>query len=158
MNKVNQNDVAWTEQKSPQGKYHIYRRELTLALGGKKDVGTWGGGHPFDLELSRIPPGAINWPFHSHAAQWELFVFLQGEGELRTESGTQPLRAGDCVSFAPREPHQIRNTGNQDLLFYVVADNPQADVTQYPDSGKWFVKPHRKVFVMQDAAYYDGEE
>ena len=158
MKLLNQNQLAWTEQKSPKGRFHIYRRELTLALGGKKDTGTWGGGHPFDLELSRVPPGAINWPFHGHAAQWELFIIVSGQGELRTSESTTPLHPGDCISFSPGEPHQIRNTGTEDLLYYVVADNPPADITHYPDSQKWFIKPQRKLFTIHDASYYDGEE
>jgi uncharacterized cupin superfamily protein len=158
MNKLNQTELAWTEQKSPRGRFRIYRRELTLALGGKKDTGTWGGGHPFDVELSRVPPGATNWPFHAHAAQWEFYIILSGRGELRTSEGTGALGPGDCVSLPPREPHQIRNTGTEDLLYYVIADNPVADITQYPDSEKWFIKPQRKTFTMRDASYYDGEE
>jgi len=158
MKKLNQNELAWTEQKSPQGRFHIYRRELTLALGGKKDTGTWGGGHAFDVEMSRVPPGAANWPFHAHAAQWEFYIIVSGRGELRTSEGVSPLEPGDCVSLPPREPHQIRNPGPDDLLYYVIADNPAADITQYPDSQKWFIKPQRKMFTMRDASYYDGEE
>lgn len=158
MKHINYHNVAWTEQKSPKGKFHVYRRELTLALGGKKDVGVWGGGHPFDVELTRVPPGATNWPFHQHAAQWEFYIVLSGVGELRYAESLEPIQSGDCVSIPPLESHQIRNTGTEDLLYFVIADNPQADVTQYPDSQKWFIKPQRKLFTTQNASYYDGEE
>ncbi len=39
-----------------------------------------------------------------------------------------------------------------------IADNPPADVVNYPDSGKWFVKPWRKCVIVQEADYYAGEE
>jgi uncharacterized cupin superfamily protein len=158
MKKINQNEIAWTETKSPKGKYHLFRRHISLALGAKKDIGEWGGGHPFDLELTRIPPGAINWPYHGHSAQWELFVILNGHGKTRTPEGEFEIGTGDCFIHPPGKPHQIRNTGTEDLLFYVIADNAPADIIEYPDSKKWFIKPQRKTFEMSEVDYYKGEE
>ncbi|HEY3760501.1 MAG TPA: hypothetical protein VGN23_02020 [Verrucomicrobiae bacterium] len=43
-------------------------------------------------------------------------------------------------------------------MYYVIADNPPADIAYYPDSGKWFFKPPRKCFTMQETAYYAAEE
>jgi uncharacterized cupin superfamily protein len=158
MKQINYHDVAWTEQKSPQQRYHVSRREITLALGGKKDTGTWGGGHPFDVEMTRVPPGAANWPYHLHSAQWEFYIIVSGAGELRAENHTGPVKAGDCLSIPPREPHQLRNTGAEDLVYFVIADNPPADITHYPDSNKWFIKPQRKFLTALEVSYYDGEE
>ena len=45
-----------------------------------------------------------------------------------------------------------------DLLLYVIADNPPADCIHYPDSQKWMIKPGRKVFRMTEVDYFDGEE
>lgn len=136
----------------------MFRRHISLALGGKKDAGTWDDGHPFDLELTRIPPNAINWPHHAHSTQWELFVILSGCGEVRTTVGKFEIGAGDCFVHPPGEPHQIHNTGTEDLIFYVVADNPASDIISYPDSNKWFIKPQRKAFEMTEVDYYKGEE
>lgn len=158
MNKTNQNKIEWVEAKSPKERYQIFRRHISLALGGKKDVGPWGGGHPFDLEQTRIPPGKTNWPYHAHAAQWELYVILSGHGELRTPEGRHPLSPGDCFMSPPGEAHQIRNTGTEDLVYYLIADNPRADISSYPDSGKWFAKPQRKVFELVEVDYFKGEE
>ena len=71
----------------------------------------FGDGRPFDVELTRLPPGAVNWPFHSHAAQWELFLVLAGQGKARTPEGVVALAAGDCLLFAPGEAHQLTNPG-----------------------------------------------
>jgi uncharacterized cupin superfamily protein len=164
VNKTNQNQIAWLEIKSPKGKYHLFRRHISLVLGGKKDTGTWGGGHPFDLELTRIPPGATNWPYHAHAAQWELYVVLSGRGLVRTPEGESEIVAGDCFACPPGEPHQIRNPGEEDLVYYVIADNPPVDVSQYPDSGKVSLKQgvngkfQRNIFEMHEVDYFKGEE
>ena len=59
----------------------------------------------------------------------------------------------------PGEPHQIINTGKDELLYYVVANNAAVDVWHYPDSGKWGMSSENVgYFRMTEAAYYDGEE
>src|SRR5689334_1711935 len=88
MRKANLESLGWNEQRSPKGRFHLFRRNLSLALGGVRDVGDWGGGHPFDMEQYRIPPGATNFPFHAHSAQWELYLVTSGRGALRTPDGT----------------------------------------------------------------------
>ena len=71
MKPVNESSVTEEHRISPKQVYEIFRRHISLALGGTKDTGEWGGGHPFDVEMSRIPPGKKAYPTHSHAAQTE---------------------------------------------------------------------------------------
>jgi len=158
MTRAQAEDIPWTQQNSPQGKYGILRRNLSLAAGGVKDVGTWGGGHPFDFEIQRIPAGKINFPLHEHFAQWEAYYILSGSGQVRTPKGKEAIKAGDYLVFRPGEAHQLINTGSEDLTFFVIADQPQADVIHYPDSGKWQTKPQKKVYEMQEVDYFKGEE
>ena len=158
MTRTQVEDLPWTQQSSPQGKYAILRRSLSQAAGGVKDVGTWGGGHPFDLEIQRVPVGKINFPLHEHSAQWEAYYILSGSGQARTRKGNAAVKAGDYLVFPPGEAHQLINTGSEDLTFLVIADQPQADVIHYPDSGKWMTKPHKKAFEMQEVEYFKGEE
>lgn len=144
---------------SPNGKYRLTRQSLSQALGGLKDVGTWGGGHPFDVEHVRLAPGSANFPFHAHAAQWEMYIFTSGSGEVRGPESMAAVTAGDTVIFKPGEAHQVLNTGESELLYYVLADHPQADVATYPDTpGKWAIKPHLKCFIMKEVSYYEAEE
>lgn len=158
MTRIQADDLPWTSQNSPKGKFSLYRRSLTLATGGLKDTGTWGGGHPFDLEIHRLPPGKADFPLHAHSAQWEAYYILSGTGQVRTEEGKEGIQTGDYLVLPPGEAHQLINTGSEDLTFLVVANNPQADIIHYPDSGKWMLKPQRKVFEMQDVDYFKGEE
>ncbi|MCF7786056.1 MAG: cupin domain-containing protein [Prosthecobacter sp.] len=158
MTRAHADDLPWTQQNSPQGKYGILRRNLSQAAGGVKDVGTWGGGHPFDIEIQRIPAGKINFPLHEHSAQWEAYYILSGSGQVRTPKGQEDIKAGDYLVFPPGEAHQLINNGSEDLTFFVIADQPQADVIHYPDSGKWMTKPHKKAFEMQEVEYFKGEE
>jgi len=146
------------EQRSPKGRHHIYRKNISEAIGGKKDTGTAGGGHPFDLELARLPPGAMNFPFHAHHAQWEMFVFVAGAGELRDPHRAIAVGPGDAIMFPPGDAHSINNTGTQDLVYYVIANHAPADVIFYPDRGNWFIKPQRKCFTMAETNYYADDD
>ncbi|OAM87748.1 cupin domain-containing protein [Termitidicoccus mucosus] len=157
MKKANQNTIAWEDDVSPKGKFAVTVKNLTRATGGPKDTGPWGGGHPFDVELVRVPPGKTNWPLHAHAAQWEAYIVVSGRGHARTESGSERIEAGDYVVHPPGEAHQFINDGSEDLVYYVIADNPRADVIYYPDSQKYFAKPQRKMFV-REVDYFEGEE
>lgn len=158
MTRTHAEDLPWTQQTSPKGKFGLARRALSIAAGGQKDIGTWGGGHPFDVEIQQLAPGKINFPFHAHAAQWEAYYILSGTGQMRTPKGKEAVKAGDYLVFPPGEAHQLINTGSEDLTFLVIADQPQADVINYPDSGKWMVKPQKKSFEMQEVEYFKGEE
>ena len=158
MRKINISQVSEIAQHSPKGAFSVFRKHISLALGGLKDVGVFGGGHPFDLELVKVPPHRAAWPFHSHSAQWELYVIISGKGEVRTSTETVVVGVGDIFIHPPREAHQLRNVGSDDLAYYVIADHALADVVYYPDSDKWFTKPQRKSFRMVEADYYDGEE
>jgi uncharacterized cupin superfamily protein len=148
-------DVAARVVRSPAGTYHVVRQSISQALGGIKDVGTWGGGHPFDVEYFRLPAGAANFPFHAHSAQWEMYIFLEGQGSVRGPESTMAIEAGQSVIFRPGEAHQILNTSEEDLGYLVVADHALADVITYPDTGKWAIKPQQKCFTLMEASYYE---
>ena len=158
MKHTNESEINWVEQHSPRGRFHLFRRHISEALGAPRDIGAAGGAHPFEVELTKLPPGATNFPFHAHAAQWEFYIIISGSGQVRAGDSVTAVIAGDSFVCPPGEPHQLKNTGAADLLYYVIADNPPADVITYPDSNKWFVKPQRKSFTMQEVDYYTDEE
>ena len=56
-----------------------------------------------------ISPGVVV-PWHTHATE-EVIVVLSGEGECRTENGTQAYSAGDVLIFPAGVKHSIRNPG-----------------------------------------------
>lgn len=152
-------EIPTRRDRSPQGRYQLQRQSVSEALGGRKDTGEWGGGHPFDVEFFTIPPGAANFPLHAHAAQWEMYLIVSGSGEIRGTEGAVSVAAGDHVMLAPGEAHQIRNTSEADLTYYIVANQPRADIVTYPDTpGKFAVKPGIKCFTMNETDYYEPGE
>ena len=61
--------------------------------------------------------------------------------------------------FEPDQPHQLTNDGSQDIVLYIVADNPIGESCYYPESKKWLVRsPQRRLIRSEPLDYYDGEE
>lgn len=115
------------------------------------------------------PPGARAYPFHRHHVGHELFFIISGTGETRLDGETRPVRAGDVIAApAGTEAHQIVNTGTEDLKYLAMSTMGEADVIEYPDSGKiaaaagiknadFKTATFRAVGRITPTDYYDGE-
>lgn len=159
MRKVNTNRMSELAWKSPKGKFVGFGKQVSEELGRKPKSTDLNERHPFDVEICRIPPGKIPYPYHSHSAQWEFYHVISGAGTIRHQEGITQIEPGDAFLFKPGEPHQIANTGKQDLIVYVVADNPFGESCYYPDSKKWCVNsPESRVMRSEALDYFDGEE
>ncbi|WP_269525717.1 cupin domain-containing protein [Coraliomargarita parva] len=156
---VSEDSVPVASETSPKGAYSLERRHMSVALGGIRDVGLWGGGHPFDVERAALPPGKKNYPLHAHAAQWEHYIFLSGSGQLIGAAGERrAVRAGDHAVCPPGTAHQLENDGEVPLVYYLIADHHVADVVTYPDTGKRLLVPEFKLVRYKEVDYYEGEE
>ena len=162
MLKVNTNNMDELIWASPKGKFAGAGKQVSEALGRKPLSTDLKERHPFDIEICRIPPGKIPYPYHSHSAQWEFYHVISGKGLVRHKDGTTPIEPGDAFIFPPDEPHQLLNPASesgQDLVLYVVADNPIGESGYYPDSKKWVVRsPERRLMRSDPLDYFDGEE
>lgn len=159
MRKVNTKDIKELEWTSPKGKFQGAGVQVSEALGRKPQSTDVMERHPFDVEIARLPPGTTPFPYHSHSMQWEFYHVISGAGIVRDEDGTTPIETGDAFIFAPGQAHQITNNGTEDLIIYVVADNPMGESCHYPDSGKWLVRsPERRLMRSESLDYFDGEE
>lgn len=161
MQKFNLSEIKERERQSPRGKYRSSVKEISIALGRDPDSLDLLKRHPFDLALARVPPGASYCPYHAESAQWELYLVVSGRGKVRDASGVTEVGAGDAFLFKPGEAHQLSCAGEEDFVYYVIADNPVNDSCYYPDSGKWAVlrEGDQTVIVKgRETDYFDGEE
>lgn len=121
-----------------------------------------------------VPPGKVAAPFHSHLANDELYLVLEGEGRYRFGDESHDVRAGDVMG-APaggaETAHQLANTGDIPLKYIVFSTRNDPDVCLYPDSDKFLVAArvpdgggmlsagfHHIGRTGQSLDYYDGEE
>jgi uncharacterized cupin superfamily protein len=143
---------------------------------GKSFVLKWGRVGPLlGLEglgcaVHVVPPGKRAFPFHRHHVLDEMFYIVSGAGEYRFGEETFALRAGDIVGApAGSKPHQIINTGSEDLRYLGISSMSGVDVVEYPDSKKLAVGAGIKnadfktatyvgIGRLAPADYYDGED
>jgi len=166
MRKVNLKDIPEQERQSPKGKFGRMTKNISIALGRQPDSLDLAKRHPFDLALVRIPKGKTLCPYHAHAAETELYLIVSGRGSVRDKDGTTKVGPGEAFLFQPGEAHQLSNAGDEDFVYYVIADNPRSggatgDSCYYPDSGKWAVtKEGTAEFIVKgtETDYFEGEE
>src|SRR5438046_10209319 len=126
MRKVNLKDIPEQERKSPKGKFHRTFKNISVALGREPESLDLSKRHPSDLALVRIPKGKLLCPYHAHAAESELYLVVSGRGSVRDRNATTQVGPGDAFLFQPGEAHQLSNAGNEDFVYYVIADNPRS--------------------------------
>jgi len=87
--------------------------------------------------LTVVRPGKRAFPFHRHHVIHELFYILSGNGEYRHDERRHPVKQGDLIAApAGKEAHQIVNTSSFDLRFLAFSTISEADVVDYPNTGK----------------------
>ena len=98
------------------------------------------GARQLGYNLTVLAPGKRACPFHSHRAEEEMFLILEGGGELRYGEQRHAIRTGDiiaCPTGGPETAHQIINTGTTELRYLAISTIAPAEICEYPDSGKF---------------------
>jgi uncharacterized cupin superfamily protein len=116
------------------------------------------------MRHAEVFPGKLNAPPHCHSAEEEIFVVLEGDGQLLLwEPGgvsEQPVRAGSVVCRLPGTgvAHAFRGgAGGMTLLAYGTRD--PNDMCFYPRSRKLYVRGLGLITrVGEQLDYLDGED
>ncbi len=102
-------------------------------------IGPLVGATKLGARLVEIPAGKRAWPFHSHQVNEEMFVILEGTGELRYANQVHPIRAGDVIGCPPGGAecaHQLIASEDAPLRYLAISTMAPYDIMLYPDSGK----------------------
>lgn len=122
----NFDDLPWL----PWGVGHFASddKDLTGGLGARR----------LDCSLTRLAPGKTSCPYHFHHVGEELFVVLEGHGQLRFNGEIRRVRAHDVVSCppGPTGAHQFLNDGDAPLVYLAISTVDDHELAEYPDSGK----------------------
>lgn len=154
---VNLDDVEFTDIED-NGIYTSRRAQFSAGIGARK----------LGYNLTELPPGKTQCPFHAHRAEEEMFLILDGEGELRYGDRRYPIRRHDviaCPTGDASTAHQIINTGTTTLRYLALSNLSEIEVCEYPDSGKTGVHAdlppgqglHRMFRSETTVEYYDRE-
>jgi uncharacterized cupin superfamily protein len=157
---INADELSWT---TPDADDAAWRRKQLAEAAGGEELG---------CSLYELPAGERSWPYHYHAANEEALYVLAGEGTLRLDDETHPLRPGEYAAF-PADgsgAHRVVNDGDDPLRYLVVSTMREPDVTLYPDSEKFGVyvgsppggREERSLSgyyrIGDDVDYWDGED
>ncbi len=154
---VNLDELAFDDIEN-NGYYTSRRARFSAAIGARQ----------LGYNLTELPPGKSQCPFHAHRAEEEMFFILEGEGELRFGDRRYPIRRHDviaCPTGGAETAHQIINTGSTTLRYLAVSNLADVEICEYPDSNKVGVfattpgapglrELHRSTASLD---YYDGE-
>jgi uncharacterized cupin superfamily protein len=125
----------------------------------RRKVGAHLGAQTTGMSLLEIPPGTRSYPFHCHSAEEELFVVLDGGGQLRLGEDEHAVRPGHVVSrpAGTGVAHQfIAGDDGLTLLTYSTIDS--SDTAFYPDSNKVSLRYLDVMMRVEPADYWDGED
>lgn len=125
---VNLDDVEFTDVED-NGLYTSRRAQFSAGIGALK----------LGYNLTELPPGKSQCPFHAHREEEEMFLILEGEGELRYGAHRHRIRKHDviaCPTGGAATAHQIINTGTVTMRYLALSTMSRTEVCEYPDSNK----------------------
>ncbi|MEO8670669.1 MAG: cupin domain-containing protein [Tahibacter sp.] len=154
---ANLDEVDFTDIED-NGYYTSKRAQFSDGIGAKK----------LGYNLTVLPPGKAQCPFHNHHGEEEMFLILEGQGELRFGRERFPIRKHDviaCPTGGAEVAHQIINTGTTALRYLALSTVVEIETCEYPDSNKIMIgvggrgEPGlSKMFRSESTvAYYDRE-
>ena len=155
---INLDEITDFDDVEENGIYTSKRALFSASIGAKQ----------LGYNLTVLLPGKVQCPFHVHHGEEEMFLILEGEGELRFGDTRYPLCKHDviaCPTGGPELAHQIINTGKTELRYLALSTLVDVEVCEYPDSQKVGVsagrqgeKGLRKIFRTEASVdYYDRE-
>ena len=140
------------------GLYTSSRAQISDHIGARK----------LGYNLTVLPPGKAQCPFHCHHGEEEMFFILEGQGELRFGDQRFAIKAHDVIACPPGGPevaHQIINTGSVDMRYLSLSTIVDVEACEYPDSQKVLIAAGKRgqrvlskiVRAENTVDYYDRE-
>lgn len=132
-----------------------------------KDLGRAAGSEQTGLRHVEVKAGKYMAPPHCHSAEEEIFVVLEGYGELELwpsardggEFEIHRIRSGSVVArpAGTRRPHALRGgRGGMTVLAY--GSRSPNDITYYPRSGKVNLRGVGVIGRIEQLDFWDGED
>ena len=96
-----------------------HQRELKVLISPDLQAGVEG----LAVGMTILPPGESS-SFHSHEAEYETWIIVSGQGEVRVGEERQPVEPETVVFLRPHIKHQIINTGPTPLRMFWIYTPP----------------------------------
>ena len=101
-----------------EAKVHVFDQDPARGVTGRVAIGQADGADHFCMRLFELATDGHT-PRHSHAWEHEIFVHA-GTGAVYLNGSWQPLEAGSVAFIPGNEEHQLKNTGQDKMIFVCV--------------------------------------
>jgi uncharacterized cupin superfamily protein len=148
----------------------VSERHRTRVVSTWRDLGRAAGSERTGLRHCTVAPGKLSNPSHCHAAEEEIFVVLEGSGELEltpvpraasdgAQPETHPVRAGTTVARPAGSgmAHTFR-AGDDGLTMLAYGTRDTNDIVYYPHSGKVSFRGVGLIARVEALDYWEGED
>jgi uncharacterized cupin superfamily protein len=103
----------------------------------RKSIGDETGLTRIGVHLVYVEPGRDSTEYHKHYNEEECIYVLSGRGTLRLDDEEFLFEKGDFVGFpADTAAHDLKNTGDEMLVYLVMGQRLDQDVADYPEKKK----------------------
>jgi uncharacterized cupin superfamily protein len=134
-------------------------RDGATVARSRRDLATAAGSLRTGLKRVAVHPGKLGVAPHCHSAEEEIFVVLEGSGDLLLGEEEHPVRAGHVVARPPATgvAHTFR-AGLDGLTYLAYGTRVPNDVCFYPRSGKVYFQGVGVIGRIEQLDYWDGED
>jgi uncharacterized cupin superfamily protein len=100
-------------------------------------LGTATGARDLGCALYDLDPGGQAAPYHTHYANEELLIVLDGTLELRTPEGVREVSTGAVAAFpaGPTGAHRLRNISDYTVRYLMVSTMRFPEIAEQLDTG-----------------------
>ena len=125
----------------------------------RRDIGAAAGSVRTGMKLVNVRPGKLGVAPHCHSAEEEIFVVLEGSGDLLLGDEEVPVRAGHVIARPPGTgvAHTMR-AGLDGLTYLAYGTRVPNDICYYPRSGKVYFGGVGVIGRIEQLDYWDGED
>lgn len=73
-----------------------------------------------EISVNSLPPGAGMPFYHQHKENEEIYVFIEGKGQMQVDGETIDVEEGSIVRIGTKGERTWRNNSNQPLRYIVI--------------------------------------
>src|SRR5262245_32122502 len=114
-----------------------YPQPYTKVTDGREKaaLGDVAGLTQFDVNLTRLKPGAASALRHWHEEEDEFVYVIEGELALIEDDGETLLKPGDCAGFKAgvANGHHLVNKSQRDAVYLEIGTRAATERAHYPD-------------------------
>jgi mannose-6-phosphate isomerase-like protein (cupin superfamily) len=83
-----------------------------------------------EISINSMAPGADMPIYHHHHQNEEIYIFIQGKGQVQVDAAVIDVKEGTIVRIAPNGERTWRNNSNEPLL-YIIIQAKENSLAQY---------------------------